>query len=121
MIPQILPAHTARRTQNRFLQYLRNGLIIEAIGLQASSAMEIGLAKYWYPQYVGTVVIAVDRDQTNAQVNGWSDLVKIREQVGFIDAPYLNIEKLLAAISYGLEGENFSFKKAAALLDLLND
>ncbi len=74
----------------------------------------------WYPHYLATVVIAIDRDQTDVQVGSWSDLPAAGETVGFSGMYHLSYETLMAAISYGLAGEGYSLQSAAGLLAELN-
>jgi len=53
--------------------------------------------------------------QTDAQINGWNNLAASGEQVGMAyNRPYSDY--LLAAISYSLEGEDFSLHSTARLL-----
>ena len=117
---QILPDYTVDITGNRAFYYLEKGAVTEAFDTQAVSALDAGIAKYRYPQYLATVIIAVDRDRTDAIVGSWSDLVSVREEVGvsssFGSNPHVNNNMIMAAISYGLEGENYTLKKATALL-----
>jgi len=107
------------RADNYIFENLKNGTAVEAFDAQAFSALETGTAKYWYPQYLATVVIAVDRDRTNARINSWSDLLNTREEVGYPDTPRLNNEMLMSAVSYGLEGEGYTLKSAAKLFAAL--
>ena len=102
-------------SENSIYARLRKGEVIEAFDTQAVPALEMGLAKHWYPQSTATAVIAVDRERTDAEINGWRDLENAGEAVGFDDTA-VNGEMLMAAMSYGLEGENFTLREAAGLL-----
>ncbi len=55
---------------------------MESFDSQAVPAVERGLADFWYPHYLATVIIAVDRDRTDANISGWADLAKVDEAVG---------------------------------------
>ena len=120
LVEEILPTFAVRQSENNIYHYLDNGAIVEAFDTQAVGAIETGLAKHWYPQYLATVVIAVDRDQTRAQLNSWSDLFSTQEEVAFFDTPG-NVQMQLAAMSYGLEGQDYTLTKAIQLLASLND
>ena len=116
-VSHMLPFFSAEKARNQVFDRLGKGYSCEAFGPQAAGAMEAGIAEYWYPQYLATVVIAVDLDKTDADVKSWSDLAAAEGSVGFCDAnPY---ELVMAAIAYGLEGEGFSSKKAAGFLAAL--
>ena len=120
VVSQILPDYAVERDGNNAFGHLEKGAVTEAFATQAFAAIETGLAKYWYPQYLATVIIAVDRDLTDVQINSWSDLPGSGEKAGHIMAPHLNNEMTLSAMSYGLEGEAFSLKTAGKILGALN-
>ncbi len=120
VISRILPDYTIEKATKNPFRYLRNGQVIEAFGAQAVSARETGIAAYWYPQYLATMVIAVDRDMTDARIGSWSDLPGAGEAVGFSGATLFSYENILASIAYGLDGEGYSLKSAAKLLAALN-
>lgn len=116
---QILPSFDIKQSENKVYYYLEEGFITEAFNTQAMGALDTGLAKYWYPHYLATVVIAVDKDQTDVKINSWNDLLSANEEVSFSNNPG-DIQMLLAAMSYGLEGNNYTMKKAIELLSSLN-
>jgi len=101
---------------------LQNGKAVKAWNVQAEPALKAGIAKYWYPQSVERVVIAVDRSRTKANIKGWTDLKNCSCNVSFKD---LNPEGsyILASISYGLNGETQEFapSKAIRLLHTINN
>jgi hypothetical protein len=98
------------------LDLLHGGGIIEAYDAQA----ETGAAEYWYPLTLETVVIAVDRSQTEMTVTTWSDLRGSDISVSIMNGEPVNRRLMAAAISYGLEGENFGLDAAGRLLASLN-
>ena len=118
VLPRLLPTHTVRRAENNVFAHLEEGAVVEAFDPQAVPAVKAGLARYWYPQYLATVVIAVDRGRTDAQIRGWRDLLATDTAVGFSDAN-INSHMLMAAMAYGLEGGGFTLKAAAGLLSAL--
>lgn len=94
---------------------IKQGKAAEAFDAQAVPALEAGLAEYWYPQSLATVVIAVDRARTDAEIGGWGDLLSAGVNVGW-DGTEVNSQLCMAAMAYGLEGEGFTLRGAARLL-----
>ena len=118
VIAQTLPSYSVGQTTRVYptLQQKR-AIAAEAFDPQALPALAHGVAGYWYPQYLATVIIAVDRDRTNADIYGWSDLSAVNEAVG-ITGTYM-YQMMFSAIAYGLEGENYTFNSASRLLSKL--
>ncbi|MGI6174770.1 MAG: hypothetical protein ACOYJC_01140 [Christensenellales bacterium] len=122
IISEILPSYTVLTEQGSFsaFSFLNEGhKAAEAFDTQAIPAVEKGIARHWYPHYLSTVVIAVDRDQTNARIEGWSDLSTAEDVVGYPDN-YQDNRLLMGAIAYGLEGDGFTLKKTLDLLKTLH-
>lgn len=117
-IEQILPSYTIEQSENKAYYILNDGAVAEAFDTQAVGALQTGIAKYWYPQYLATVIIALDRDRTDTVVTSWSDLLGIQEEVAFANNP-ANDQMLVAAMSYGLEGEDYTLAKTINLLAFL--
>jgi len=123
VVSQILPSYTVKTTGLQPLRFLNTGSATEAFDPQAFSALETGIAKHWYPQYLATGIIAIDRDMTSARINSWSDLPAAGEDVGLcisFGSSRVGYETLMAVIARGLSGEYFSLEKAASLLRQLN-
>jgi len=118
VLQQALPSYTVDRAANRTKLTLDSGAAVEAFDVQAIPGNAVGAAKYWYPQYLATVVLAVDRDQTDAPISSWSDLVDARVAVG-LSVTHVNLEMLVASMAYGLEGDAFTLNKAMTLLAAL--
>ncbi|MDL2236187.1 hypothetical protein LJC07_08670, partial [Christensenellaceae bacterium OttesenSCG-928-L17] len=118
VLTEILPKHTIKQANTSVYAYLEKGAAAEAFDAQAVSALEHGIAVRWYPQHLATVVVAVDRDKTDARIEHWRDLPSAGETVGLLDEGNV-LPMLMAAISYGLEGENFTLNQAAGLLENL--
>ena len=97
IIEKVLPIYTVKQSENRPYYSLGEGDITEAFDIQALGALETGVAKNWYPHYLATVIIAIDRDQTNALVNTWSDLLDIKEEVAFSYTP-VNVQTATSEI-----------------------
>jgi len=114
VLEQILPSYKISKSNTPIPTLNEGAIAVEVYNSQALPALEYGVAGYWYPHYLATVIIAVDRDKTDAVVTGWYDLLVAGEMVGYPDQH--DGEMIFAAIAYGLEGEEFSLKGAAELL-----
>ena len=119
-LAQMLPGYALERVGDMVFYHLESGFVTEVFSPQAAAALRTGVAEYWYPQYLATVVIAADRDQTDTVIKGWSDLAGISDVVGFMDA-HTSREMQIAAISYALEGESFTLTRSLDLLASLED
>ena len=71
IVEQTLPSYTIEESENRAYYLVDDGAIAEVFDTQADGALQTGIAKYWYPHYLATVIIAIDRDKTNTVVTGW--------------------------------------------------
>ena len=98
---------------------LKNGEVSFSSDVQSYYAVEQGLASVFEPVCQSTVVIAVDRDQTSANPNSWASLPNLDLPVSILfssnDLPFL-----LGAVSYGLEGEDYTLNSALSLFNTLN-
>ena len=99
-----------------------NGLdshaVTELFDCQALPLLGLETPAFWYPRHLATAVIAVDRDSTDAAIDGWKSLLTAGVSVSVDDGtPFFDL--LTVSMSFGLEGENFSLKSAAALMESL--
>ena len=115
-VTQALPEYTIR-LGNKPAFNLNTCTAIETYSFFAEPFVETNPEAYWYPQYRATVVIAIDRSQTNVEINGWRDLANANEMVSM---PNENSHLFFPAISYGLEGENYTSYHANTLLGTLH-
>ena len=113
---QILPDYSVNYHQYASLYTLKKGSVVETFNILADSVLKTDESKHWYPQYLATVVIAVNKNYINTQINGWQDLLKSDMTVGINED---DIEFYMSAMSYGLEGESYTLSKASALLKTL--
>lgn len=120
VLKQALPTHLIENSYNSPYYHLEKGIISEAFDTQAVGALKTGIANYWYPQYLATVIIAINRDLTNISVTTWEDLFYIDEKVALYDLNH-NVQMFMGAMSYGLEGPNYTLKKGIHLLETLHD
>ena len=115
MVPEILPDYEILHAYQSAFLGLKQGSVVETSAFLAIPALELESAGYWYPQYLATVVIAVDREQTDATIHGWKDLSIVNETVGMSDR-LPEVRLLMAALSFGLEGNLFTLKQSSDLL-----
>lgn len=116
VLSEFLPEYKAEINHTSNYHALSTGSIQQCFDVQAETAIQSGIDAYWYPQYLSTVVIAVDRNQTDVIIDGWEDLRTIPEPIGISDQS-MTLRLLIASIAYGLEGENFSIEPALTLLE----
>jgi len=64
------PTFTIAKSTDDIFVNINDGAVAEAFDTQELPAIKFGVVDYWYPQYIATVVIAVDHDQTDVQING---------------------------------------------------
>ena len=115
VVSQMLPSYSVTLEKKPVYEILEAGAAAEAFETQAIPGINAGIAGNWYPQYLATVVIAVDRDATGVSITGWGDLPGARQEVGFSTVE-ADLEMLTAAVAYGLEGEAFTLR---GVMDLL--
>lgn len=112
----LLPTHHVQTTAHLFvLHNLRQMAACEAFDVQAQSLAANGLETSWTPQFLATVVIAVDRERTAATIRGWQDLYEAKESVGTWEG-FSQAQFTLCALAFGLEGEGYGLDRAAAYL-----
>ena len=97
---------------------VEQGYAVESFDSQAVPAVEMGLADFWYPHYLATVIIAADRDRTDAKISGWADLAKIDERVGMAAKPP-HLQLIMGAMAYGIDGPSLELKDVSDLLSTL--
>ncbi len=120
VVQQILPSSHIKTVDSSAFYFLDDGLSVEVFDTQAKDALESGIAEYWYPHYLASIIIAIDRDQTDIIITGWEDMFESQEEVSLLETP-TNMHMLLAAMSYGLEGEKYTLTQAIKKLAKLND
>ncbi len=118
-IEEELSSIKVERTENKAYSALSAGGITEAFDAQAIGAIETKLAKFWYPHYLATVVIAIDRDQTDMLISDWKDLYESQEELG-MSSGLGDLQMIIAAMSYGLEGKDYTINSSMDLLKTLN-
>ena len=120
VVSKMLPSFSLIPIEGGVINTFREGCVTEAFDTQALSALKDGLIDYWYPQYLATAVIAVNRDKTDVEIKGWSDLARINEDVAISNTnPYAN--HLYVSAAYGLEKESFSLDGMAKVFRQIHE
>lgn len=118
IVLQTLPGYGLKTQTESIYAELPRGNAAACLDAQAVPAMEQGVGRYWYPHCLATVVIAVDRTRVDADISGWRDLLDAEAVVGMTtDAPLDRL--ILGAMSYGLEGREYTKSEALDLLERL--
>jgi len=119
-VANLLPDYKILNDSKKDISSLKGGAVVESYDILAEPSLEQSVAAFWYPQYITTSVIAVDRSVSDANISGWEDLLNISETVG-IPEDSTELRLLMASIAYSLEGEEFSFGRSSALLSALHE
>lgn len=116
---RMFPACRVEENENvSVYYYMEKGNFCEAADVEALSMLQYHPELYWYPQYLATVVIAVDEDQTDAAISGWEDLQKAGCAVGFSEEH--NFPRMMtAAISQGLSDSGYLTEAAVDWMEAL--
>ncbi len=91
---------------------------VEAFDFQANGYLNSGAAEAFYPHYLATVVIAVDRDRVFDRIVGWNDLLNGEYLVSL--PPHLYGRYAVLAMSTGLDGGTYDMTNALKLVSELN-
>lgn len=98
---------------------LADGNAVVCFDVQAIPAMKRGVGRYWYPHILSTMVLAVDRSQTDAVVSGWNSLRENGISVGMRSDSVIRNMMAIGALSYGLNGKSPKKQNALDLLEYL--
>lgn len=119
LLSQVLPEYEITSVPNSGAGlFIDSDAVVELLHTQAEPLLSLGEA-YWQPLCYTSVVIAVDRSQTNVVINGWDDLPDANEKVAFYgNAGEQSHKDEMLAVSYGLSGD-YSLDDALTLMRLL--
>ena len=92
---------------------------VEVLDAQAHVFTKTDNGLKWYPRYAAAVVIAADRDKTDADISGWRSLANAGASVSMC-AKMPAVGYNLCAVSYGLE-RSLSARPASLLFKKLSD
>lgn len=113
-IPQGMSLKLSEGTkESRFTHELSQYAAVEAYDFQAAPLLEAYERFFWQPHYKVTVVIAIDRDRSDADIRSWEDLTGARQMVG-ITTGDPEFRLMICAISHALSGD-FSLDQAMEL------
>ena len=115
---ELFPEYEIKAGNGQVLSYLEKGNIAQSMDTQAEAMISEWLAKYWYPQFMSTVIIAVDREQTDKQITGWYDLINGVQQISILTGTH-DMWPISFAMAYGLEGEDYTAETAVKFLKIL--
>lgn len=114
ILPKALPQYDIRAVESGYeAERLGSSIAVEVFDYQAETLMQSSRKLYWYPQYAVTVVIAVDRDKTCADIRGWKSLLNCDGSIVLSYNEPFNC--CFAAVSYALCGEDFDMDGALKL------
>ncbi len=77
----------------------------------AESVIQADENIHWYPHYVSTVVIAVDRALTSEKISSWQELFHSSETIG-MSKSYMDFGYLISAMAYGVEQGEMTYSLA---------
>ena len=97
-----LCGYTFQEAEDSLYAELAQGSAVACFDVQAIPAMDSGLGRYWYPHVSATVVLAVDRTQTDAVITGWNSLRENHIPVGMSSSSVVRNMLVMGALSYGL-------------------
>lgn len=116
-----LPAYSLHGADDTLYREAALGHAVACFDVQAIPAMERGVGRYWYSHVLATVVLAVDRAQTDVLVTGWNSLLESGVPVGVSSTSVIRNMLVLGSISYGLNREAPSKADALRLLERLHE
>lgn len=105
-LQKYLSGYEIRGAKDTIYAEVAGGNAVPCFDVQAIPAMERGVGRYWYPHILSTVVIAVDRTQTDAVITGWNSLKESGVPVGVGSQSIIRNMLVMGAISYGMNQEN---------------
>lgn len=114
-----ISGYSLQESKDTLYAEVSRGNAVACFDVQAIPAIERGVGRYWYPHISATVVLAVDRTRTDAVITGWNSLCESRIPVGMGSTSVIRNMMAMGALSYGLDRENPSKRKAIDYLEHL--
>lgn len=115
-----LSGYSLQAAEDTLYAEVTRGNAVACFDVQAIPAMERGVGRYWYPHVSATVVLAVDRAQTDAVITGWNSLWEGRVPVGIFGSSSVRHMLVMGALAYGLNREEPAKREALDLLEHLS-
>ena len=106
-ILSLLPKYKLQDSEVNMYSYLTGHNLITCLDVQAQTAIDTFENVSFFPQCLVTVVLAVDRDQTDLPISGWQDLLSARIPVNFqmtSQEHRVKSRAILASVAYGMDG-----------------
>ena len=91
VLSPFLWGYTLQEAEDSLYAELDRGSAVACFDVQAIPAMDRGLGRYWYPHVSATVVLAVDRTQTDAVITGWNSLRENHIPVGMSSSSVMRL------------------------------
>ena len=120
VLNSFLSGYTFREEEDTLYSEVSRGNAVACFDVQAIPAMKRGVGRYWYPHVLGTVVLAVDRAQTDIAITGWNSIGENQVSVGISSRSVIRNMLALGALSYGLNQNKPSKRDALDLLEYLH-
>ena len=114
-----LSEYTLQDAEDTLYAEVSRGSAVVCFDVQAIPAMTRGIGRYWYPHVTATVVLAVDRAQTDAVITGWNSLRESGVSVGMSSFSVVGNMLGIGALSYGLNQKEPAKEDALAFLEHL--
>ena len=114
-----LSGYTVQEAEDTLYAEVARGNAVACFDVQAIPAMDRGVGRYWYPHVSATVVLAVDRTRTDAEITGWNSLLENRVPVGIGSLSVIRTMMAVGALSYGLNPEEPAKQDALMFLEHL--
>ena len=114
-----LSDYKLRESEDSIYSEISKGNAVTCFDVQAFTAINNGIGRYWYPHMLCTVVIAVDRSQTDVSITGWNSLKESKVPVGIGSKSVIRNMIAIGALSYGLNQKDPSKHDTLRFLEQL--
>ena len=119
VLESYLSGYTLQDGADTLYAEVSRGNTVACFDVQAIPAIAQGVGRYWYPHVSATVVLAVNRTQTDVVITGWNSLQESGVPVGMSSFSVIRNMLAIGALSYGLNPKNPSKQDALDFLEYL--
>lgn len=119
VLDPFLSGYMLRDGEDTLYAEVSRGNAVTCFDVQAIPAIARGVGRYWYPHVSATVVLAVDRTQTDAVITGWNSLRESEVPVGMSSFSVIRNMLAMGALSYGLNPKDPAKQDALDFLEQL--
>ena len=102
--------------KNRY-HHVSDGDIVTALDVEVKDLLQ-GSNFNFREDCLVTIVLAINRNQTDVQIDSWADLKYVDESVDF-NFEYFGRAPVISAIAYGLDGQDYKIKSAIKYLEYI--